>query len=39
MEKDKTIVFPNEFIAIAENTGFIRFIDSYVFKEVCEKEA
>lgn len=38
-KQDKIIVFPNEFIPIAEKTGFITFIDSYVFKEVCEKQA
>ena len=38
-KQDKTIVFPNDFIPIAEKTGFITFIDSYVFKEVCEKQA
>ena len=32
-------VFPNEFIPIAEKTGFITFIDSYVFREVCQKQA
>ncbi|WP_133015187.1 EAL domain-containing protein [Clostridium cuniculi] len=36
---DKTTVFPNEFIPVAEKTGFITFIDSYVFREVCEKQA
>ena len=36
---DNSTVFPNEFIPIAEKTGFITFIDSYVFREVCEKQA
>ena len=36
---DNSTVYPNEFIPIAEKTGFITFIDSYVFKLVCEKQA
>ena len=36
---DNTTVFPKEFIPIAEKTGFITFIDSYVFREVCEKQS
>ena len=36
---DNSTVFPNEFIPIAEKTGFITFIDSYVFKLLCEKQA
>ncbi|WP_166484713.1 EAL domain-containing protein [Clostridium cuniculi] len=36
---DNSTVFPNEFIPVAEKTGFITFIDSYVFREVCEKQA
>lgn len=38
IKSDNSIVFPNEFIPIAEKTGFITFIDSYVFREVCEKQ-
>lgn len=38
-KSDNTTVFPNQFIPIAEKTGFITFIDSYVFKETCEKQA
>lgn len=38
VKSDNSIVFPNEFIPIAEKTGFITFIDSYVFREVCEKQ-
>ena len=36
---DNSDIFPNEFIPIAEKTGFITFIDTYVFKLVCEKQA
>ena len=36
---DNTTVYPNEFIPVAEKTGFITFIDSYVFKLVCENQA
>lgn len=36
---DNTSVFPKEFIPIAERTGFITFIDSYVFQEVCHMQA
>lgn len=36
---DGSTVFPDQFIPVAERTGFITFIDSYVFKEVCEKQA
>lgn len=38
-KSDNTTIFPNEFIPIAEKTGFITFIDSYVFKEICKKQA
>ena len=36
---DNTTVYPNEFIPVAEKTGFITFIDSYVFKTVCKNQA
>ncbi|WP_455660568.1 EAL domain-containing protein [Pradoshia sp.] len=36
---DNSTIFPNEFIPVAEKTGFITFIDSYVFKLLCEKQA
>lgn len=36
---DQTTVYPSEFIPVAEKTGFITFIDSYVFQEVCRKQA
>lgn len=38
-KSDNSTVFPSEFIPVAEKTGFITFIDSYVFREICEKQA
>ena len=39
IKPDGSIIPPDQFIPLAERTGFITFIDSYVFKEVCEKQA
>ena len=38
-KSDNTTVYPNEFIPVAEKTGFITFIDNYVFKSVCENQS
>ncbi|MDO5793302.1 MAG: EAL domain-containing protein [Turicibacter sp.] len=38
VKSDNSMVYPDQFIPIAEKTGFITFIDSYVFREVCEKQ-
>lgn len=39
IKADGSVIVPDQFIPIAEKTGFITFIDSYVFKEVCTKQA
>ena len=38
-KEDNTTIYPNQFIPIAEETGFITFIDSYVFRKVCKNQA
>lgn len=33
---DESIVLPGEFIPLAEKTGFINYLDRYIFAEVCK---
>ncbi len=37
VEKDGNMIFPNDFISVFENNGFIVNVDIYIFTTVCKK--
>lgn len=37
-KKDGSMIMPDRFIPFAEKTGFIRQLDKYIFKKVCQKQ-